>query len=161
MKKTTFLMLVILLLFSVNIFAQETPKNMLAIGVNLAITGIPVFNLEYERSFNNYFSIGAEMGTTFYLQPLLEIRCKWYPFGKAFFWGIGGGAEFYLPDMKITNPDYFKSIFFQPTISSEIGWNIKINRLSLIPYISGKIFPYSFFGYTPIPFVGIKLGCNF
>jgi len=110
---------------------QESPKNMVAGGINLSAgpwlsyIPLPGINFEYERMLGNMFSIGGEIGSNMFY-PFVEIFGSWYPWSKMFFTRLGLGWW----------------SLFGPSLMTEIGWKINIgkkNTWALIPSLKGRM----------------------
>ena len=92
MAKRMILLVIVLMVISGGVFAQDRAKNSIALSVGL-IGG----ELSYERMFNRHFSILADVSyTTLFLvdEFTLSAKGRWYPFGKTFFLDLGLGYSY-------------------------------------------------------------------
>ena len=92
MKKRAFLLLVILLIASGSLFAQNRAKN--SVLVQFGIIGA---ELSYERILSPHFSLLADVSyTTLGIVDELTASGKgrWYPFGGAFYLEMGVGYAY-------------------------------------------------------------------
>ena len=135
MKRISIFMLLIIFYFlvSFSIFGHETNKNVISVGVNLSdifppnidIFYRPGLSMEYERLFNNYFSMGLGIGSNMTLLPYGEIFGRYYPWSETFFIGIGLGLM-YVWGLPVAGGVIKPKL--SPKISSEIGWKIPIGK---------------------------------
>ena len=158
-KKKIILCILLLSVCLNNIYSDdggEYKRNIIFAGVSTSVEGLIMgiffrsplsvigLNVEYERSFNDKFSIaidaGFDAGLAPMIYPYVEIKGRWYPWSKTFFVGLGVGISGFIPSMYgIANVE--NEIF--PSISPTIGWRIDIgnkNKWVIMPTITNRIF---------------------
>ena len=133
MKKICIVLLFIFSTASIN--GEELEKNVIYGGISASPVGIgygigflsPQFlfglNLEYERLFNEMFSLALDIGIDPVLTPYAEIKGRWYPRSNIFYLGLGTGIWGFIPLSFINN-----SAGYSITLSPTIGWRINTGQ---------------------------------
>ena len=143
MAKKLLLILIILLVISGFAFSQESHEEEAnnTISVLFTILGTEA---SYERSFNRYFSVLADVSyTTLFIVNELTASGKgrWYPFGRTFYMEMGLGFGYanaatgaiaallfpillLIPDFDISRTDYIYGFLIQ----TGMGWKIDIGK---------------------------------
>ena len=131
---------------------EEYKKNIIFAGISTSPVGLIIgtifgsplsaigLNAEYERSFNNKFSIAIDAGIDPMVWPYVEIKGRWYPWSKTFFAGLGAGIWGFHPLIEENN--------IIPSISPTIGWRIDIgkkNNWVIMPTITNRIMIFTHF----------------
>ena len=94
MKKRILLALIVLLIISGGLSAQDQVRAKNSIAVSFGIIGV---ELGYERIFNRYLSVLADLSYTtliFMDEFTVSGKGRWYPFGRAFYLEMGLGYSY-------------------------------------------------------------------
>ena len=150
MKKIFIVLLFIIL--TVNVNSEELEINVIYGGISTSPVGIAYgisfwsphilfgLNLEYERLFNEMFSLALDIGIDPLLTPYAEIKGRWYPRSNIFYLGLGTGIWGFIP-LSFINDSGGYSISLSPTI----GWRIntgKNNKWIIMPNITSRFLLY-------------------
>ena len=129
--KKLFLAFLLVFLFSFSAKGEETRNSFLYVGMNYIFTFYGTFytgfNIGYEHSINNNFSVSLDVGT-FRQRPYAVTSVRWYPWANVFFAGLGPGVW--------VQP--FMRFFIFPTI----GWRISLgqgDRWFIVPNLTGHV----------------------
>ena len=122
--KKLFLCFMLLLLLAFNLYGQESANvvklNTIHGGFGV-LPPITALSIEYERSINDTFSLGADIGAAFLLWRVhAEVKGRWYPWSKTFFVGLGAGMSHII--------DFYSDGFTGMSISPSVGWKINIGK---------------------------------
>jgi len=123
MKRKLLFCLMLVVIVTGGVFAQERSPNTFVGGLNIGLLTFG-FDVEYERAFPGLlpigmFAVAAETGfTTVIIFPIynIDVRARWYPWAKTFFAdaGIGFGS--------------FLGIASALQISPGVGWRVDIGE---------------------------------
>jgi len=178
MKKRVFLILLVLLVISGSVFAQDRAKNSIAVSA-----GVIGAELSYERILTPHFSLLADTSyTTLFFMDEFTVSGKgrWYPFGKAFFFDLGLGYSYgkgvvgFMGDMLLTvitfgywlsvkdfENDELRSGGF--LIQPGLGWKLDIGKPDgfVLPISAGMNIKFSSDMPDLMPYLRIGLGYSF
>jgi len=145
--------IVLLFIFStINVNGEELEKNIIYGGISASPVGIgfgigflsPHFlfglSLEYERLFNEMFSLALDIGIDPVLTPYAEIKGRWYPRSNIFYLGLGTGIWGFIPLSLVNN-----SAGYSITLSPTIGWRTNAdqnNKWVIMPNITNRFLLY-------------------
>ena len=138
-------MLIVLIIVSGSIFAQEQERAKNSIALSFGVVGA---ELSYERIFNRRLSVLADVSYTTLLfmdEFTAAAKGRWYPFGRAYYLELGLGYSYgkgvvgFLGDMFLTiftfgwylsQKDFENDVFRTGgfLIQPGMGWKIDIGK---------------------------------
>jgi len=129
-KKKLLFCLMLVVIVTGGVFAQERAPNTFLGGINVGFLTFGL-DIEYERAFPGLlpglFAVAVETGyTTIIIFPIynIDVRARWYPWAETFFADVGVGYGSFLG----------VATAFQ--ISPGVGWRIDVgepNGLVVVP----------------------------